>query len=366
MDYTDYRISNIIGHEKPIQFLNNLFARGGMPPGLIFYGQRNIGKRFVAASFAASVLCEDYSYYNGNPAEIKENSDTKTLNRYFCGKCPSCRGVLNGTNQNLMIVEPAGNSIKIEKINQINSLLNLTPAFKGHRFVIIDGAEAMNQNAANALLKTLEEPQGGTVFILISSNMSGLLPTIVSRCSLLAFRPVQDEVLFKAFRAKFLDMAGDVLRVYLRLAKGSYSNLEKLAGGGYFEMRKSILALIFNESFYRRQALFKYSMADEFNSILKNLKGNDSDNKNENEILLFEAFLFILRDIYIYYMTKNEKLLYNIDIKGDIGKFIEDSGITPRALLNMIELTVNYIGEASSYNLNKSIAMDAYFTDLLT
>ena len=374
MNYIDYRISNIIGHKKPIQFLNGLFVRGRIPSGLIFYGQKNIGKRFTAVSFAASILCKDYLYYNDSSAEIKENSDAKTLlEGYFCGKCPSCRGVLNETSQNLMIVEPAGNSIKIEKINQINSFLNLTPTFKGHRFVIIDGAEAMNPNAMNALLKALEEPRGGTVFILISSNINSLLPTIVSRCSLLAFRPVQDEDLFEAFKAKFPDMAGDILTVYLRLAKGSYSNFEKLVSGKYFEIRKSILTLIFNESFYRYSTLFEYNMADEFNRILKNLKSKkndndkdkDNDKDNENKIELFEVFLFILRDIYIYYMTKNEKLLYNVDICGDIRKFIKDSGVTPRMLSNMIELTVSYI-DKMNYNLNKAIVMDAYFADLLT
>lgn len=391
----DYGISNIIGHEKPIQFLNGLFVNDRIPSGLIFYGQKNIGKRFVAVSFAASVLCRDYSYYTGGISGVKENSenhpdvslfedkdskdykdeesggykiaDAKALSGYFCGECPSCTGVLNEANQNLMIVEPAGNSIKIEKINQINSFLSLTSAFDGHRFVIIDDASAMNTSAMNALLKTLEEPPDKTVFILILSNINGLLPTIVSRCSLLAFRPIQDEVLFDAFKAKFPDMRDSVLTVYLRLAKGSYSNLEKLAGSKYFETRKSVLTLIFNELFYRSSELFVYNMADEFNRILKNLKDKDKDKDkdNENKTELFEVFLFILRDIYIYYMTRNEKLLYNIDVCDDIGKFIKDSNITPQILLNMIELTVNYI-DKMGYNLNKTIAMDAYFADLLT
>ncbi len=388
----DYGISKIIGHEKSIGFLNELFANDRIPQGLLFYGQKNIGKRFVATSFAASVLCRDYSYCTGSRTGIKENpenppalslfeekdykdskneesgnyktADAKTLSGYFCGKCPSCSGVLNETNQNLIIVEPSGNSIKIEKIHQVNSLLSLTPSFGGHRFVIIDDAQAMNPNAMNALLKILEEPPDKTVFILISPNINGLLPTIASRCSLLAFKPVPDEVLFDAFKAMLPETPDDILTVYSRLAKGSYSNFEKLAGGQYFETRKSILTLIFNEPFYSDSALLGYDMSDEFNRVLKNLNEKNKDKDNENKVELFEIFLFILRDVYIYRMTKNEKLLYNIDICESIGKFIKDSKITPQRLLNMIELTAEYI-DKTGYNLNKTIAMDAYFSDIL-
>lgn len=360
MDRTYYRISNIIGHERSVQFLNGLFVNDRIPSGLIFYGQKNIGKLFTALSFAASVLCKDYSLYNRDAGLLELEEKDLELDKYFCGTCPSCTGVLNGTNQNLIFTEPEGNSIKIDKIHRINSLLNLTPAFGGHRFVIIDDASSMNPSAMSALLKILEEPPDNTVFILISPNINGLLQTIVSRCSLLNFRPVGDELLFKAFKSKFPDMSGAVLMMYMRLAKGSYSNLERLVIGKYFETRKSILALIFNELFYKNPALLMYDMSDAFNGILKNFK-----NSNEDRTELFEIFLFILRDIFIYYMTKNEKLLYNIDICEDIGKFIKDSHITPDRLLGMIELTVSYI-DKMSYNFNKTIAMDAYFSDILT
>ncbi len=374
MDYTHYHISNIIGHKKPIQFLNGLFVNDRIPSGLIFYGQKNIGKLFVALSFVASVLCKDYSSCNYDIDQLEcEEKDFKkekySLGEYFCGKCPSCVGVLNGTNQNLMVVEPDGNSIKIDKIHRINSLLNLTSTFGGHRFVIIDDASAMNQHAMGALLKILEEPPDKTVFILISSNISGLFQTIISRCSLLDFRPIEDEILFKAVKGEFQDMRDDTLAVYMRLAKGSYSNLKKLIVGRYFETRKSILALIFNKLFYKNATLLTYDMSDAFNDILKNFKDDDgyqgNDKGNEDRVELFEIFLFILRDIFIYHMTKNEKLLYNMDICDDIGKFITDSNITPDRLLSMIELTVNHI-DKMSYNLNKTIAMDAYFTGLLT
>ena len=64
-DYKNYDISNIAGHKKQLEFLKGLFFSGRMPSGLLFYGQKNIGKRFTAAAFAASVLCGDYRAFAG-------------------------------------------------------------------------------------------------------------------------------------------------------------------------------------------------------------------------------------------------------------------------------------------------------------
>ncbi|HEC24760.1 MAG TPA: hypothetical protein ENI54_01895, partial [bacterium] len=151
----DYNILNVTGHEKPVEFLKNSFHRGRMPSGLLFHGRHNIGKRFVATAFAASVLCEDYALYERRSDAAFSSSDDHAdavgggLN--FCGKCPSCIGVLNGTSQNLMLVEPSGSSIKIDNIHKIGSFLSLTPYYQGYRFIIIDEASTMTTAAANAL-----------------------------------------------------------------------------------------------------------------------------------------------------------------------------------------------------------------------
>lgn len=369
----NYRISEVVGHEKEINFLNGIFRNNRIPHGIIFYGQQNIGKRFTATAFAASVLCKDYKRYqnsgdiNKDDIEWRVGSDAD----YPCGKCVSCAGVAGGNNPNLFIVEPDGNSIKLEKIHMIESFLSLKPSFDSHRFIIIDNAGSMNRSAMNALLKILEEPPDGVCFILIAANLSSLLPTIVSRCLLLGFTGVSAEALIKNYETKmsgslirgrdndsFIEdiddkrlTNNDIIRVYAKIANGSYSNFQSLLNGSYFEIRNLILENIFNQ-----KKIGYYDLSDTFSASLKK-------NKDESRTDFFEIFLIILRDMFIYHMTKEVDLVYNNDICEKFEKFITHSGATPDGLLEMIDLTVAYMDKAD-YNLNKTIAMDAYFADI--
>jgi hypothetical protein len=374
-DNKNYNLSGIAGHEKQLEFLRGLIAGRRMPPGLLFYGQKNIGKRLAATAFAASVICADYKSYSGSGMPGPLN---------FCGKCPSCMSILNGTSQNLISVEPSGSSIKIENIHRIDSFLGLAPAYPGYRFVIIGEASSMNASAANALLKMLEEPPEKTVFILTASNLSMLLPTVISRCLLLGFSPVQDEVLLNVFKAEYPDIEDRALRLYSKLARGSYSGFRRLIEGGYLEKRNFLINNVFKElfeeykinnniNFNKGLIANPYGISAKFNIMEKGgpKKGSkDLENgpaeENEDKTAVFELILFILRDIYIYYVSKNEKLLYNEDIADEIKRFAADSGATQKGLAHMIESTVEHIEKLNSYNLNKSIAVDSYFYKLLS
>lgn len=363
----------MIGHEKQLEFLRGLIDGRRMPSGLLFYGQKNIGKRLTANAFAASVICTDYKSHSGSGSGIMPAS----LN--FCGKCPACVSILNGTSQNLILIEPSGSSIKIENIHRIDSFLSLTPAYPGYRFVIIDEASYMNASAANALLKMLEEPPEKTVFILTTSNLSMILPTVISRCLLLGFSPIQDEVLLNVFKTECPDIEDRVLRLYSKLARGSYSDFRRLIEGGYLEKRNFLINNVFKELFEGYKIsnnininINPYDISDRFNIMEKGetkkrskASENSLNEGKDDKTDVFELILFILRDIYIYYVSKNEKLLYNEDIADEIKKFAVDSGVSQKDLEYMIESSVEHIEKISSYNLNKSITTDMYFCKLL-
>ncbi len=368
-DYKNYDISNIAGHKKQLEFLNGLFAGGRMPSGLLFYGQKNIGKKFTATAFAVSVLCGDYRAFSGE-------GGSSSLNLNFCGKCPSCLSFLNGVSPNLLIIEPSGSAVKIESIHKIDSFLSLTPAYPGYRFIIIDEASSMNASAANALLKMLEEPRGKTVFILVTSNAGMLLPTVISRCLLLGFSPVPGEVLSDVFKSEFPDIPGETLKFYSKLSRGSYSGFRGLVEGRYLEKRNFLINTIFKELFeeYKNKNINKnpYEISAKFNAMEKKGKAKVlekcavSAEENEDKSAVFELILFILRDIYIYKMSKSEKLLYNEDIADEIKRFALDSAVSSKDIGYMIESTVEHIEKINSYNLNKSIAADSYFSKLLS
>jgi hypothetical protein len=375
LDYKNYDISSIVGHKKQLEFLKGLFAGGRMPSGLLFYGQKNIGKKFAATAFAVSVLCGDYKAFSGE-------SGGSSLN--FCGKCPSCISFLKGASRNILIIEPSGSAVKIESIHKIDSFLSLTPAYPGYRFIVIDEASSMNASAANALLKMLEEPREKTVFILVTSNAGMLLPTVISRCLLLGFSPVPGEVLSDVFKSEFPDIPGETLKFYSKLSRGSYSGFRGLVEGGYLEKRNFLINTIFKELFeeYKNKDINKnhYEISAKFNAMEKEGKGARKKEKsskvseegavsaeeNEDKSAVFELILFILRDIYIYKMSKSEKLLYNEDIADEIKRFAVDSAVSSRDIGYMIESTVEHIEKINSYNLNKSIAADSYFSKLLS
>ena len=374
----NYNLSEIIGHKKQADFLSGLYSSQRMPSGLLFYGQKNIGKYITALSFAASVLCCDYA----------ENFKTPSSSLNFCGKCPSCLSFLNGMNQNIFTAESSGNSIKIETIHQITSFLALKPQYPTNRFIIINDASAMNASASNALLKILEEPQEKTVFILITSSPSMLAPTIVSRCILLGFAPVADEILSGAVKLTYPDIKADKLKIFLKLARGSYSGFIRLIEGGYLEKRDFLINNVFeklfsefkkNSDIYGISAEFasKFTFKEKVSkskSVKKKNGGIDTDtevkgaaaDEDEEKTYIFELILFILRDIYIYSLLKNEEILYNEDIAGEIKKFAFESGASPEDIRHMIETTVLHIEKINGYNLNKSISIDSYFSNLIS
>ena len=134
-------------------------------------GVQGVGKFHFARALAAQLLCETPGV------------------EYACGHCKECGLIKAGTHPDLLIVQPEseGKHIKIAQVRQINDFARKTAQQGGRRVVVISPAEAMNINAANALLKSLEEPGSDTVFLLVSDRAGDMLPTIRSRCQLITF-----------------------------------------------------------------------------------------------------------------------------------------------------------------------------------
>jgi DNA polymerase III delta prime subunit len=462
-----YGFSKVLGHESELAFLKNLILKDRIPSGLIFYGQESIGKKFTAFSFASSVLCLnlnlDLNFNNGNSKKLIDSKDRNInpnghLNNFSsalfepCGECSSCTGILNKTNSNIIYIEHEKGLINIDKINGLARSLSLLPANNAHRFVIIDESSKMNVGAMNSILKILEEPPEKTVFILIAANLNSILPTIISRCMLVNFKPINEEILFdyaknfyndnknrnannnddddiknientannKNSKKKGFNNDDDILTMYVRLARGSISNLVNLMSGNYIKLRNEIFDIFISESFNKKLLFYNYNMSEKFNNIIKNYKesggkSNKSDNKtgiktrnknivqsdNAQEALLqnnyknksnylpsintahsteptlnmnlytnvldidesyiFEIILVILRDILVYLVTKNIKLIYNVDIYEEIKKIAVLDNFDEEKISEMIEITLSHINNLN-YNLNKHISLDRYFS----
>ena len=132
----------------------------------LLHGPQGIGKRALAERLMALLLCQ-------RPADLQA-----------CGQCKSCMLLAAGSHPDNYVLEPeeADKPIKVDQVRDLVSFVVQTAQLGGRKVVLIEPVEAMNINAANALLKSLEEPSGNTVLLLVSHQPSRLLPTIKSRC----------------------------------------------------------------------------------------------------------------------------------------------------------------------------------------
>ena len=171
---------NILNQDRPIRLLTSLLYNKTIPHALLFTGVDGIGKRTCSIAFA--MLC--------NCADLQSESVSGGNNRiHSCGKCSSCKKIKSGNHPDIITVEPSGTYIKIDQIRELCSLLSLKPYEAKLRVIIISDAQTMTVEAGNALLKELEEPPSGTVFILTATQKSDMLSTIVSRTQNISFNP---------------------------------------------------------------------------------------------------------------------------------------------------------------------------------
>lgn len=180
-------LPDIIGHRDVLATLSRAHLTDTVHHAYLFAGPAGVGKRLVADWFAALVNCVD-------------NADRRASEP--CGSCRHCRRILvdyaaerGMSHPDVMRLEPDGRTIKIAQVRDVLRVVPFPPIEAAYRVVIIDPADALGEAAANALLKTLEEPPSRTRFILVSSRADALLVTIVSRCQRMIFgRLASDEL----------------------------------------------------------------------------------------------------------------------------------------------------------------------------
>ena len=165
-------IDQLKGHKETLKPLIEAAANDRLASTLLFAGPSGVGKKMAALALAQSLVCE--------------KSKTGA-----CGECGSCLRIERGQSESLMIVEPAGAQIKIEQARDVLQFITLQKLARS-RIVIIDQAHLMGPQAANALLKSLEEPPAGTYFILVTSMAASVLATIRSRSQLVRFKPLSN------------------------------------------------------------------------------------------------------------------------------------------------------------------------------
>ncbi len=178
---------DIVGHELAVRQLQLALERDEMPQALLITGPESVGKMTLARLVSNALLCQ-------GPAAQRP-----------CGACRACRKFASGNHPDFMAVTPeeAGGSLKIEQIRAVERFLTLTPNESAHKIALIGDFERATTAAANALLKTLEEPPVYAHLILLAQDADLLLPTIVSRSRRIDLRPLSPVTVDAALQTRW-------------------------------------------------------------------------------------------------------------------------------------------------------------------
>ncbi len=155
-----------------LHVVGRIFRNGNLAHAWLLAGQEGTGKEELARLMAALLMCDNPLLDAGYPEP--------------CGTCPHCGKLSRGTHPDLTEIEPDGAFIKLPQVHALQKSISFSPLEARNRSVLILHAHRMNREAANALLKTLEEPPDRTFLILTASSVNALLPTIVSRCQVIS------------------------------------------------------------------------------------------------------------------------------------------------------------------------------------
>lgn len=203
--------------------LQLLRRSGQLPHAMLFSGAEGLGKYELAQAFAWSLLCKSPSE-SGKP----------------CGQCRGCNLILAGNHPDLTLLEPEeeGKQIRIDRIREFIEGEGITSHAAGYKPVLIRPADAMNQAAANSLLKTLEEPVSGSIMMLITANPSRLPATIRSRCRQVSFTAPTRQVACEWLQTI---LPGADPEILLQTTAGSPLNAVKMSGKDALELREKLL-----------------------------------------------------------------------------------------------------------------------------
>ena len=224
------QLRELRGQGRVVEAIQSAWMRGRLHHGLLFAGPPGVGKETCAIAVARLLLCQ-------TPLEGGEG----------CQRCPACQRVDGATHPDLLQLSRERTSgdklaaeIKIQQLRALQKQLSYQPFEGGRRVVLIKEAERLNLAAANALLKTLEEPPEGTSFILLSDAPERLLPTIRSRCQLLRFAPLAAPVLTELLATQ-RGLPEAEAALIARLAEGSLGRAAVLLDEGLLGERVELL-----------------------------------------------------------------------------------------------------------------------------
>jgi DNA polymerase-3 subunit delta' len=319
------RFQDIYGHEKPLSILKAAMATNRAPHAYLFYGMEGVGKKTVASVFARALNC--------------------TGEDRPCGQCASCLRAEHNNHPNIVSIAAEGQFIKIDAVRQIQARMAFRPE-GGKRVFIITEADRMNPPAANALLKTLEEPAADNVLILTTARLHALPITILSRCQKLRFSPLS-----KSAVARFLmeknGMPADEAEAVAAASIGSIGYALEIKKEDYMAIRNDIL-----------NRLAKDDPADLIRRLtFAGSLGKDREGISRRLQIIENAY----RDSLVFKETRNKDMLLYKDGVAAIEAIARR--LPERDIIKNIK-EIEKAADALARNANKALTLEAMVVSL--
>ena len=321
-------LSAIKGHDKQIGILQKALRENTLAHAYLFTGVDGIGKMTLARALAKILHC-------------------KNTSADFCDCCIPCKQITGDTHPDTLIIEPEGSTIKISQIRQLQEQLAYTVYEGNKKVVIIDNADRMTIQAANCLLKTLEEPPSHTILILVTSIPYLVPSTIRSRCQRLMLKPLSERLIVKLLQDKLQNQAPPELQLIASLAGGSFGNALRWAENDALLERQTFLEAVSNLNTNSISSIFECA----------SLLGDDKEVVLEK----LDMLLVWLRDCAVGKAAHHSHYLINKDLLQAVHTV--SSNTSWADLLKKIEV-VKETQRAVQENVNIRLAAEALFLRL--
>ncbi len=215
--YRKYRpqsFTEIIGQEHIVQTLMNSLASESISHAYLFSGPKGSGKTTIARIFAKAINCL-----------------TPDVKQKPCDKCDSCKEIRSSNSMDLIEIDAASHT-GIDDIRELISGIKFSPVKSKYKIFIIDECHQLSKSAANALLKTLEEPPAHAIFIMATTDVHKMIPTIISRCQRFDFKRLQNSEIIKKLefilKKEEIKFESAVLSLIALNARGSFRDAESV------------------------------------------------------------------------------------------------------------------------------------------
>lgn len=291
--------SQILNQERAKEFLKQAISREKLPHAYLFTGISGIGKTSMAIALTMALNCRE------------------TIDFDACGHCPQCRQMIGRNFPDFLSIKPDGQNIKIDQIRDLNRKLSFAPISGKYRVCVIYKAEMLTIEAANSLLKTLEEPPPGNILILNATEPLDLLPTIVSRCQRVPFQPLPAQEMTN-WLVTNRDLNEEKAIVLAKISGGSLGLALKMCDSDFFERRQEWLSrLIMLPGFSKQKAL---EMAIECSEEHKKTDPEKSKNGKSGMMDMLAIWESWYRDLLVLTTGGPTHLIINVDFSHKLKK----------------------------------------------